>query len=54
MSEYATAGMDGVAPKPVDMANLYAVMEQILAAADAAQWRAERPEAAVMPPGQCS
>ena len=34
VTEYQAAGMDGVVAKPVDMANLFQVMEQALAAAE--------------------
>ena len=39
LAEYEAAGMDGLVPKPIDMANLFSVMEQVLA--QAAEARAE-------------
>ena len=37
VAEYEAAGMDGVVAKPIELANLFQVMEQALARADAAQ-----------------
>ena len=46
LAEYAQAGMDGVAPKPINTANLFEVMQQVMTTAPAGEREADRRGAA--------